>query len=172
MWDLDVVMMAACAAHGAFYQRYSDDILIICPQSSEVLLTAKLVASLTALNLEIKSEKTERAVYDPNSSETFQYLGFNLSPDGAVIRPGSLGRQWRKARRRIRRTREIGERAIAAGKATKIFTKKLRRRLSPIGLRNFSSYARRAASALESQQILHQVRRLERMVERELETFS
>jgi hypothetical protein len=27
-------------------------------------------------------------VFDPRSSETFQYLGFNISTDGAVIRPG------------------------------------------------------------------------------------
>lgn len=165
MWPVDVAMKAACAELGALYQRYSDDILVICQPDDEPTLEALLNLEIGKLNLTIKDEKTEKSLFDPANHQSFQYLGFNVSPYGAVIRPGSLGRQWRKARRSLRRTEEAGRMAIAAGDADKIYTKKLRRRFSPVGLRNFSSYARRAAKSLKSKAILRQVRRLERMVD-------
>lgn len=127
--------------------------------------TRLLVAALGALKLEMKPEKTERAVFDPAHPETFQYLGFNISPEGTLIRPGSLSRQWRRARRKLRQTLRIGSEAVASGKAVKIYTRKLRRRFLPVGVRNFSSYARRAAAELGSKKMVKQVRRLERMVE-------
>jgi len=169
MWELDVVMAAACLQNGAFYQRYSDDILLAVPSDVEASLADLLVQTLAGLKLKLNAEKTERIIFDLSLPETIQYLGFNISPGGTVIRPGSLSRQWRKARRSIRQTQKVGEAAIAAGTATKIFTKKLRRRFLLTGPRNFSSYARRSAKALGSKKILKQVRRLERMVERTLD---
>jgi hypothetical protein len=169
LWRLDVAMVAACSEAGALYQRYSDDILLICSRDAENDLTRLLMSTLDNLKLEIKASKTERKEITSSTPVSFQYLGFNISYDGAVIRPGSMARQWRKARRSIRRTRETGEAAIAAGTATKVFTRKLRRRFSPVGVRNFSSYARRSAAALGSSRILSQVRRLERMVDKAIE---
>ena len=165
MWSFDMAMKRACDQVGALYQRYSDDILVICPPDHELALENLLKSEIAKLKLEIKDEKTEKALFDAADPQTFQYLGFNVSPHGAVIRPGSLGRQWRKARRAIRRTEQTGLRAISEGRATIVYTKKLRRRFSPVGLRNFSSYARRAADSLDSKTILRQVRRLERMVD-------
>lgn len=171
MWQVDVALEAACRSAGALYQRYSDDILIVCPLEKQASLEKELEHQVALVKLELKAEKTERAIFDPKKAETFQYLGFNLSPEGAVLRPGSLGRQWRNARRSLRKTAEVGSAAVGAGKATKIYTKKLRRRFSPIGQRNFSSYARRAASVLRSKRILRQVRRLERMVDAAIRDF-
>lgn len=171
MWPVDVAMKAACDRIGALYQRYSDDILIICPNAEEAQLEAMLKAEVGNLKLTIKDEKTEKTVFDPSNPSSFQYLGFNVSPRGAVIRPGSIGRQWRKARRSLRRTAEVGRVAIAEGRASKVYTKKLRRRFSPVGLRNFSSYARRAAKSLKSKAIIRQVRRLERMVDEKIKAM-
>jgi hypothetical protein len=55
-----------------------------------------------------------------------------------------------------------GNKAIAAGKADTIFTKKLRERFSPTGKRNFGTYARSASRTLNSKTIMRQVQRLER----------
>ena len=77
----------------------------------------------------------------------------------------SLARQWRKAKRSIKTTKRIGEQAIAEGHATKIFTKRLRKRFQPVGARNFSKYVRRAADEFGSKKIVRQVVRLERMVD-------
>ncbi len=165
MMEVDAAMANACAKIGAVYQRYSDDILIICPPDFEKHITDALKSAVAAHKLEIKDEKTERAVFGPSSNNIFQYLGFNIAKDGATIRPASLARQWRKARRAIKTTKRIGEEAIAAGRADKIYTKRLRKRFAPVGARNFSKYARRAADAFGSKRIVRQVMRLERMVD-------
>lgn len=166
MWDVDCVMQTTCAVVGALYQRYSDDILIVCPVTAEESLTKALEDALVGVKLQLASDKTDRAVFDPADPAVVQYLGFNICPLGAVIRPGSLGRQWRKARRVLRHTARVGNAAVAAGKAPKVYTSKVRKRFLPIGVRNFSSYARRAAKTFGSKRIVRQVRRLELMVER------
>ncbi|MFV0799298.1 reverse transcriptase domain-containing protein [Brucella sp. MAB-22] len=165
MMDVDAAMVTACGKIRALYQRYSDDILIVCRPDNETEIIDALKSVIIAHKLEIKDEKTERALFGSGSEDIFQYLGFNVSKDGAVIRPTSLARQWRKARRAIKTTKRIGEQAIAKGNADKIYTKRLRKRFAPVGARNFSKYARRAADAFGSKRIVRQVMRLERMVD-------
>jgi len=76
-----------------------------------------------------------------------------------------MARQWRKAKRAIAAAKTVGEKAIAEGRADKIFTKTLRKRFAPVGARNFSKYARRAADAFGSKKIVRQAMKLERMVD-------
>lgn len=166
MIDVDKTMSSICLKYEALYQRYSDDILIVCNAVNKDEIEAALHSVIADHKLEIKEEKTDRVNFDAENPEVFQYLGFNISPDGATIRPGSLARQWRRAKRSIARIKRIGEAAVAAGKAKKIYTKKLRRKLSPVGARNFSSYARRSAEAFGSKKIVRQVRRLEEMADK------
>lgn len=72
-------------------------------------------------------------------------------------------------RKGFRKTREVASKAIALGKANKVYTKKLRKRFTSIAARNFSAYARRSAEVFDSgDMILRQLRRFEREVEREL----
>jgi RNA-directed DNA polymerase len=165
MIDVDATMVSVCAKIGALYQRYSDDILIICPPAYEAEITDALKTIIAKHKLEIKDEKTERALFGPGSEDTFQYLGFSFSKEGALIRASSLARQWRKAKRAIKRTKRIGEKAMAAGRAHKIYTKRLRKRFAPVGSRNFCKYTRRAADAFGSKRIVRQVMRLERKVD-------
>lgn len=163
--DFDRLMVTSCADQGAFYQRYSDDILVICRVGLEAELTAVVKNSLAQHGLKLAPDKTDDQLFDPNSDAVFQYLGFNISRDGAIIRPSSLARQWRKAKRAINRTRKAGLAAISQGKADKVFVSKLRRRFSPVGSRNFSSYSRRAGDVFGSKKIARQVSRLERKVD-------
>lgn len=165
MMDVDRVMVDACNAIGGLYQRYSDDILVVCAPEYEDQMTLLLKLTVFGHKLQIKGEKTERAVFAPGSTDAFQYLGFNVSQDGAVIRPSSLSRQWRKAKRAIKTTKARGKDAIAKGKTTHISTKRLRQRFWPTGARNFSKYARRAADEFGSKDIIRQTLRLERMVD-------
>jgi RNA-directed DNA polymerase len=168
MLDLDLKMVDLCKRRGALYQRYSDDILIICQGADEALITSAFASQLKEHRLNLNEDKSERLITGVGTSQAVQYLGFNISTEGAVIRPGSLARQWRKARRSIARTKKIGVAAIASGEASKIYTKKLRKRFYPVGVRNFSSYARRSAKAFGSKKIIRQVLRLERMIDEEL----
>lgn len=165
MLDVDKIMFEACAKIGGLYQRYSDDILVICPPEQEEEITNALMAAVSAHKLEIKDEKTERALFEPGSEDNFQYLGFSVDQNGATIRPSSLARAYRNAKRSIRRTKRIGEKAIAEGRATKIYTKRLRERFQPVNTQNLSKYARRAAGEFGSKKIVRQVVKLERMVD-------
>ncbi len=162
--DFDLKVHSACSASGALYQRYSDDILVVCPLEKRDEVAALIQECLKEHKLQIAADKTDQQVFDSQSPGVFQYLGFNVSLDGAVIRPSSLARQWRKAKRAINAVRRTGLEAIARGKADKIYVSKLRRRFSPVGARNFASYARRADEAFGSRRIARQVARLERVI--------
>lgn len=95
--DLDNAMAAVCKKTGSLYQRYSDDILVICRESNEPLLQKTLDEQIAQHRLQINKKKVDRIVFDFSNPKVIQYLGFNLSPDGVVIRHASLARQWRKA---------------------------------------------------------------------------
>lgn len=172
MIEFDVTAREYCEAIGALYRRYSDDILIICPLDKATEVEAKISSMIESEKLRISEQKTERSEFALGSPPTHgarcaQYLGFTYYPGGAGIRASSLSRQWRKMRRSIKRTRKVAEANIAAGKADKVYTKKLRRRFSPLQVRNFSSYARRSATAFgQGEKITKQVRRIEREFER------
>ena len=133
---------------------------------------AALKAEIVALKLQLNDAKTERVVFDGTNPNAFQYLGFLVSQDDAGLRSASLARQWRKAKRSIRRTETAGVKAREAGTATKTFTKKLRRRFLPSGVRNFSSYARRSGEAFGSKRMVRQAMRLERMVEKAIKRMK
>lgn len=172
MFEVDVIMRDACLSIGAMYQRYSDDILIVCPLEHEDHITLLLKLAVAAHKLEIKDEKTERAIFRPDGSDSFQYLGFNISGKSTVIRPSSLARQWRKAKLAIKMTKLRGKEAVLSGTATEISAKRLRQRFWPTGAQNFSRYARRAAAAFRSKKMVRQVLRLERMVDREIRDIN
>ena len=172
MLEVDAAMVDACGKISALYQRYSDDILIICAPDREMDITNALKDVIVAHKLEIHNGKTERALFGPDSEDIFQYLGFNVSRGGASIRPTSLARQWRKAKRAIKTTKRVGEEAIAVGRADRIYTKRLRKRFAPVGARNFSKYARRAAHVFGSKRIVKQVMRLERIVDQAIRAMQ
>lgn len=172
MMDVDVHMSAACLARGALYQRYSDDILIVCQPRDKKRLEAELVAQVAAHKLEIKEAKTERVLFTASNPKAFQYLGFHVSPDGTIIRPGSLSRQWRRLKRAIRRAKHANSELALRSDPPVFFTKKLRRKFSPVGARNFSTYARKAAKEFKSDKILKQARRLERTADQAIRDLN
>jgi RNA-directed DNA polymerase len=170
--DFDAKLVATCAACRGLYQRYSDDILVICPLGNEGEIIATVQDCLKEHNLQLAADKTDQQSFDTVTQAAYQYLGFNVSPEGAILRPSSLARQWRKAKRAIRMAERAGLNAILRGKADKIFVSKLRRRFSPIGARNFSSYARRADAAFGSKKIARQIARLERRIDAEIRALQ
>jgi hypothetical protein len=171
MIEVDRTIASACNKVGAFYRRYSDDILIICKPEDARRLETVVFDALDNERLTINTDKIERTLFDPANNQSAQYLGFSLHPTGAAIRQSSLSRQWRKLRRTAKQIEKAGTAAIATGRATKIYTRKLRKRFSALPLRNFSSYARRAADELESKAIRRQARRIERELERIISGF-
>ncbi len=172
MVDVDRTMASLCRDHGALYQRYSDDILVICKPEYEAMIQDTLMDAIKAVKLEINGTKTERARFGASGTACFQYLGFNVTEQGASIRPSSFARQYRKLKYSIEKTRQLGEQAIADGRADKIYTKRLRRRFYPVGVRNFSAYGRRAEKAFGAGDIARQIRRLERRADQAIRDLN
>ena len=154
---------------GALYQRYSDDILIACPPSRGAVLKALVEEKLIEHGLELQSAKTDIVtLHGPSCALNCQYLGYQLGYADARLRLKSLSRQWRSAKRAVKKTERVGLAAIKAGKATQIFTRKLHMRFTAAGTKNFLAYAKRSADALDSPAIRQQAGRLNRCMSREL----
>ena len=168
MADFDLAMKALADQHGALYQRYSDDILIICDPDHADQLAAAVADALHAEALQLQNDKTIRQRFMGDERDNFQYLGFQLGLGPALIRPGSLSRQWRSAKRAIRRSERKAERLAKAGQKDKIYTSKLRGRLTHVGLRNFLAYADRSSDELQSDSINRQVKALRKFALRGL----
>lgn len=158
--DFDLMMKALADQHGALYQRYSDDILIICAPEQADQLAAAVADALTNEALTLQNNKTVRQRFTGDERDDFQYLGYQLGLGQALIRPGSLSRQWRSTKKAIRRSERKAEKLAATGEHDKIYISKLRGRLTHVGVRNFLAYADRSSNELESEIIKQQVKGL------------
>ena len=156
----DLTMKALADQHGALYQRYSDDILIICEPDQTDSFAAAVADALTSEALNLHGDKTVRLRFTGDERDNFQYLGYQLGLGQALIRPGSLSRQWRSTKRAIRRSERKAENLAQSGQKDKIYTSKLRGRLTHVGLRNFLAYADRSSDELQSKAIKRQVKAL------------
>ncbi|HSW91708.1 MAG TPA: reverse transcriptase domain-containing protein [Candidatus Saccharimonadales bacterium] len=116
-----------------YYRRYSDDILIICPEDKVKDMYDFAVQSIKDDKLLIKPSKSEAVVInnktklvkditfqltgDPEHSnsarEVFQYLGFEIDAVDMHLRSGTIAAHYRRALRRAR-----AENAEKANKST------------------------------------------------------
>ncbi len=156
----DIELKREVEGRQALYQRYSDDILIVCKPEDANYLAALVVAKLDAEGLALSVDKTERKILSGSERADFQYLGYQLGLNDAEIRPGSLSRQWRTVRRALRKAERRAEGLAALGLNDLIYTSNLRRNLTDVGARNFLAYAKRSARELQSPAINRQVKRL------------
>jgi len=166
--EFDLAIKALAEQYGALYQRYSDDILIICAPDHADTFAAAVEAALTKEVLQLQNEKTVRQRFVGDERDNFQYLGYQLGLGDALIRPGSLSRQWRTVKRAIRRSESKAIRLAKAGQKDKIHLSKIRGRLTHVGLRNFLSYAGRSSDQLQSPAIQRQVKALRKFALRGL----
>jgi len=168
MTEFDEQMESEASSRGALYQRYSDDILIACSKGSWEYLHRLVSEKLEEHGLNLEKSKTDIVHLHGINALRFQYLGYQLGLGQAQLRQKSLSRQWRTAKRAIRKAERMGLHAIAKGNAKKIYTRKLHLRFTSAGNRNFIGYANRSAEALESAAIRKQTKRLRKYVHSEL----
>ncbi len=162
MAELDGKLKAEAEKRGALYQRYSDDILVACHPDQADELEAVVMAAVKEEALEIQAAKTERCPLAGAQRNTFQYLGYHMGYVDAQVRPGSMSKQWRSAKRAIRKAEREGKARIDVGKANQIYTRKLRSKLTHVGVRNFIAYVGRSADELGSKPMKVQAKRLHR----------
>lgn len=174
MIDFDLEMKSYCDQIEGFYRRYSDDILVICKPDfcSEVEETVRLLIEQDKLSL--NKDKTELTEFDStapmdHTKKSAQYLGFILYPDGAAIRPSTISRHKRKLHRSIRHATTKAKSEPEVGRSSKIFTKSLYRRFTPVNARNFYRFGRRCTNAFESNhRIKKQLKKMNRAAQEKL----
>lgn len=119
-----------------FYQRYSDDILIVCPRDDAKILYSDTKSHLRNYGLSLSSKKTEAfgnkndrlenivgelEPYNKSSRQNMQYLGLEWNGEQITLRPGTLSRRFRPKRMlskpywNYHRTarRKVGDKAMA-----------------------------------------------------------
>lgn len=170
MANFDEMMWNAVTAWGGKYFRYCDDMLIIAPhgKGTDLLTLAKEFADLYKLPLHPKKTETRTFKLTPDgltADKPLQYLGFLFDGKRVILRSASLARYSDRMKRGVRLAkatmRSRNDLRIARGETpTVLHKRKLYKRYSYLGRRNFVSYALRAASILDAKEIKRQVKPL------------
>lgn len=166
MIEFDIAVSEWATGAGAYYRRYSDDILIIADLQRETEATKLIqkVALGTGRGLVINSDKTEISRFTETPSpgvhlcdQPLTYLGFTYDGRSASLKARTLSRYYRRMTYAARAT----VRGAAAVKATpaQAFRRSVYRDLTHLGRRNFYQYAKRSDSVFHSSVVKKQLRR-------------
>jgi RNA-directed DNA polymerase len=179
MFDFDSAMHAYAVSIGGRYMRYCDDMMIIGPAGSGDQIKAFAHDRIKEAKLEIQDEKTEERTFTLAkgrlvTSSPLQYLGFVFDGKNLRIRSGSVLRYFDRMRRGIkvalRTQRRFNKVRAAEGRnETDLHRKKLYKRYSYLGRRNFVSYGNRAAATMSSGTVRKQIRHLWKKLRKEME---
>lgn len=167
MMPFDTTVAAEAARVGAYYKRYSDDILIVCDTPDalqwESFIKAALVAHAPGLRL--KDSKAQRVRFFASRARSrpspLQYLGFTFDGRQTLLRSSTLARQWRRLAGAVRWAKVRRDMAVAGkieGRTT-IHQKSILTRYSHLGVGNFhTGYAARAGRVMGTAAIRRQLR--------------
>jgi RNA-directed DNA polymerase len=144
MLDFDAEMAALAKATGSYYRRYCDDILWITSDDHLAAFWAGIAAALGRAGTEVTLNNDKTAVSEFRGGRLvrgapLQYLGFTFDGVHRRIRSQTLSRYWRKVIYGVRAAKNRARKAALAGKAAPVFKRKLYRRFTHLGKRNFLS---------------------------------
>lgn len=168
MMCFDEQIHAYVESCGGAYYRYCDDVLLIVPLDKEAEAKALVNLRVNEIGLEIQAAKTEtckftRSAKGFRSDRPLQYLGFIFDGANICLRSSSLARYQDRVHRGIwlarRRMDKVNAKRISRGKLPRsMFLKKLYKRYSYLGRRNFISYGYRAARIMDAPSIKKQLK--------------
>lgn len=177
--EFDTVMHDFVKECNGHYLRYCDDILIIVPQSHKTTAENLALSAISKLELEINGDKTDRVDFFVSgkklvASKSLQYLGFLFDGERALLRSASLARYSERMRRGVRLAKAtMAKRNIAKsarGEAERpLFRRKLYRKYSHLGRRNFITYGYDAARKMGSSSIRRQLHALWQRLQAEID---
>lgn len=164
---------------GGKYFRYCDDMLLIVPHDKLKDTENFIDRYLSKLSLQLNKKKTNKHIfYRKNgaliANKPLQYLGFMFDGERIFIRSSSLARYtdrmkrsvW-KAKRNHRKTNTV--RQMKGLSEIEMPRKKLYKKHSYLGRRNFISYGLRAANTMKSRSIKKQIKPYWRLLQTHLE---
>lgn len=114
MLDFDAIVYNKIKEHGGYYQRYSDDLIIVCEQQyeDELLKTIKNTIEGQKCKLDISPEKTKLYRFETNeskfmgclidmktkvaySNKSLEYLGFYFDGQRVLIKSSGFSKYYR-----------------------------------------------------------------------------
>ncbi|WP_312975211.1 antiviral reverse transcriptase Drt2 [Stutzerimonas nitrititolerans] len=168
MMGFDEQIHAYVQSCGGAYYRYCDDVLLIVPLEKEAEAKALVDQRIDAIGLEIQAAKTETCKFKLSakglrSDRSLQYLGFVFDGANIYLRSSSLARYQERVHRGIwlagKCMAKVNAQRISRGQLPRsIFLKKLYKRYSYLGRRNFISYGYRAAKIMNAPSIKKQLK--------------
>jgi RNA-directed DNA polymerase len=171
-------MHAYATSIGGRHMRYCDDMIIIGPSGTGPQITAFAHERIREVKLEIQDEKTEERTFTLQNGPSLQsaplpYLGFVFDGKNLRIRSGSVLRYFDRMRRGVKvalKTQlRFNKARLAQGRTeTRLHRKKLYKRYSYLGRRNFVSYGNRAADVMSSETVRTQIKHLWKKLRHEL----
>ena len=148
MLTFDEEMFDAVSAVGGFYQRYSDDLILICPLEAEKEIHQAMLDSISGTcNLDIHPHKTKLYRYYRNSAHykggligkndkvnpdyQLEYLGFEYTGKRVYVKTQGISKYYRSMIRSIKRGKFYAGKKHHQGKG--LFKQKLIKRFTIIG---------------------------------------
>jgi len=146
MLDFDNEIYNKVVCEGGYYQRYSDDLIIVCEQEKEDEVLSMLRSSvLNLVNLEIHRDKTKVYRFENLSSgyrgfeideitkkhnygKTLTYLGFTYDGNRVLIKTAGFSKYYRSMKRSFKKSTSLA--LYSKNPAKNIFKSRLYRRFT------------------------------------------
>lgn len=121
MIDFDDAIHKEASSRGAYYQRYSDDLIIICDRADEKYFHGLIIREIDAMtHLKVQAEKTHIYRYDENCNgklvggivmkddnvspnKQLEYLGFVFDGTKVRVKTSGFSKFYRNMKRAFRR---------------------------------------------------------------------
>lgn len=157
--EFDKEIYSLMKSVNGLYRRYSDDIICVCDTNIEIHIKSSVEKAINKYSLKL-NEKVDLVRFARDKSETLKYLGFEFDGENIFLKSASLSKYYRKCKRLIQHKAYCGYKLQRKKTSihTHIYRKKIYRRYTHLGNRNYLSYAFRASGILKSDTIRKQLR--------------
>lgn len=163
MLPLDKTMVQHVSDVGGMYRRYSDDIIVIVPETGFQSTLTLLQGAVDERQLRLNGDKTEKRKFSSESGRLtaldwtknvrsdLQYLGLEFDGENVRLRHAGIAKTQRRAAQTVRRSVRWARRHKRPVPKNMLLTKFTRR-----GKDNYLAYADRAAKQTRSKAIRKQ----------------
>lgn len=148
MLDFDQIVFNEVNSIGGFYQRYSDDLIVICEQKYEdriIKIIRDSIADKNIASLEIQPEKTKVYRFEdiggifkgfeidevtkfPNYNRTLEYLGFSYDGQKVLIKSAGFSKFYRSMIKSFKKSASLAKNSKNPDK--RIFKSRLYKRFT------------------------------------------
>jgi Reverse transcriptase (RNA-dependent DNA polymerase) len=167
MFDFDKVVFTEVENHNGLYRRYSDDIIIICPNNIEIANKIKsvIINEIIKYHLVINEAKTEICTFSNTENKItcdkpLRYLGFEFDGTYTRLKSTSLAKYYRRMKKYVKyKVLKTSQLQIKNQSSEYLFKKQLYKKYSHLGKYNYIHYAIRASKILHENKIENQIKR-------------